>query len=62
VGIVDESKAGKLFSFMYRILYGTRALSNALKDSNVDSIIQDCTDDEKKEFATAKGSLDTSTA
>jgi hypothetical protein len=32
VGIADENTAGKLFAFMYRILYGSKASLDALKD------------------------------
>jgi len=34
VGIKDEKTAGQLFAYMYRILYGTNALSDVLKASN----------------------------
>ncbi len=34
VGIETEQIAGQLFAYMYRVLYGTQALSDALKDTN----------------------------
>ncbi len=36
VGIKEEKTAGQLFAYMYRVLYGTKALSVALKDSKQD--------------------------
>jgi hypothetical protein len=31
----DEKVAGQLFAFMYRIMYGSRMLANALADYNL---------------------------
>ena len=36
VGIKEEQTAGQLFAYMYRALYGTKALSDALKDNQQD--------------------------
>lgn len=39
VGIKEEKTAGQLFAYMYRILYGTKALSDALKDNDEDLMV-----------------------